>query len=74
MFLQILTIRTLSAVCDESRNVASKNTRRKILKFSMQVLLLFCCFNAPHLIIYVLREIIEKELNSYKKFLVEFFQ
>ena len=72
-FLQILTIRTSSAVCDESRTVASENTKRKITKFSMQILLLFCCFNAPHLIIYVLREFIEKELNSYQKSLVEFF-
>ena len=73
MFLQILTIQISSAVCDESRTVASKNTRRKILKFSMQILLLFCCFNAPHLIIYVLRKIIEKQLNSYKRFWLNFF-
>ena len=72
-FLQILTIRTSSTICDESRTVASENTKRKITKFSMQILLLFCCFNALHLIIYVLREFIEKELNSYQKSLVEFF-
>ena len=72
-FLQILTIRTSSTICDESRTVASENTKRKITKFSMQILLLFYCFNAPHLVFYVLREFIEKELNSYQKSLVEFF-
>ena len=72
-FLQFLTIRTSSAVCDESRTVASENTKKKITKFSMQILLLFCCFNAPHLIIYVLREIIENKLNNHKRFFVEFF-
>ena len=34
-FLQFLTIRTSSAVCDESRTVASENTKKKITKFSM---------------------------------------
>ena len=72
-FLQILATRTSSAVFDESRTVASENTKKKITKFNMQILLLLCCFSVPYLIIYVLREFIENELNNRKKFFVEFF-
>ena len=44
VFLQILTMRTSNAVCNESRIAASRNTDKKITKLSMQVMLLFCCF------------------------------
>ena len=57
-FLQILAIRTSVAVYDESTTVGSENTKKKITKLSTQILLLFCCFSTPHLIIYVLHEII----------------
>ena len=57
-FLQILAIRTSVAVYDESTTVGSENTKKKITKLSTQILLLFCCFSTPHLIIYILHEII----------------
>ena len=50
VFLQILTMRTSNAVCNESRINTSRNTDKKITKLSMQVMLLFCCFTSPQLI------------------------
>ena len=73
VFLQILTMRTSNAVCNESRINASRNTDKKITKLSMQVMLLFCCFTSPQLIMYVLREFIQDKLNGNEKSLVDFF-
>ena len=42
----------IKAVWDESRTVATKSTNKKITRLSMQIMLLFCRFNAPHLIMY----------------------
>lgn len=72
IFLQILTIRTSSALCNESRISASEVTNKKITKLSLQIMVLFCCFNAPHFIIYFLREIIQDELNDHGKSWVDF--
>ena len=73
VFLQILTMRTSNAVCNESRITASRNTDKKITKLSMQVMLLFCCFTSPQLIMYVLREFIQDKLNGNEKSLIDFF-
>ena len=72
VFLQILTMRTSNAVCNESRIAASRNTDKKITKLSMQVMLLFCCFTTPQLIMYVSREFIQDKLNGIEKSFVDF--
>ena len=73
IFLQLLTMRTSNVVCNESRITASGNTSKKIAKLSMRIMLLFCGFITPHLLIYVSREIIEDKLNEHEKSLVDFF-
>ena len=67
IFLQVLTMRTSNAVCNESRIANSRNINRKITKLSMQIMLLFCCFTTPQLIMYVLREFMQDRLNDYEK-------
>ena len=64
IFLQVLTMRTSS---QESRIDNSRNINRKITKLSMQIMLLFCCFTTPQLIMYVLREFMQDILNDYEK-------
>ena len=39
----------------------------------MRIMLLFCGFITPHLLIYVLREIIQDKLNEHEKSWVDFF-
>ena len=73
ILLQILTIRKSKAVCNESRIDASRKTNKKITRLSMQIMLLFCCFTTPQLMMYVLRELMLDKLNDYEKSLVDFF-
>ena len=73
ILLQILTIRTSNTVCNESRIDASRKTNKKITRLSMQIMLLFCCFTTPQLMMYVLREFMLDRLNDYEKSLVDFF-
>ena len=73
LYLQILTMRTSSAVFNESRITASENIDKKISKLSMRIMLLFCCFMVPHLIMFVSREFIRDRLNEDEKSLVDFF-
>ena len=73
IFLQLLTMRTSSAVYNESRITASGNTSKKIAKLSMRIMLLFSGFITPHLFIYVSREIIQDKLNEHEKSLADFF-
>lgn len=72
-FLQILTIRTSNAVWDESRTAATESTNKKITRLSVQIMLLFCRFSAPHLIMYFLREIIQVKFSDYGKSWIDFF-
>ena len=39
----------------------------------MRIMLLFCCFMVPHLIMFVSREFIRDRLNEDEKSLVDFF-
>ena len=73
IFLQLLTMRTSNAVYNESRITTSENTSKKIAELSMRIMLLFCGFITPHLLIYVLREIIQDKLNEHEKTWVDFF-
>ena len=73
IYLQILTMRTSSAVFNESRITASEIINKKISKLSMRIMLLFCCFMVPHLIMFVSREFIQDRLNEYEKSFVDFF-
>ena len=73
IYLQILTMRTSSAVFNESRITASEIINKKISKLSMRIMLLFCCFMLPHLIMFVSREFIRDRLNEYEKSFVDFF-
>ena len=72
IFLQILTIRSSNALHNESTVVASSSTNKKIAKFSMRIMLLLCFFITPHQIIYVVRGIIQDQLNDSGKAVVEF--
>ena len=71
IFLQILTIRSSNALHNESTVVASSSTNKKIAKFSMRIMLLLCFFITPHQIIYVIRGIIQDQLNDSGKAVVE---
>ena len=74
IFLEVLTMRTSNAVCNKSTIAASRNTDKKITKLSMQIMLLFCCFTTPQLIMYVLREFMQDILNDfYEKSSIGFF-
>ena len=73
IYLQILTMRTSSAVFNESRITASESIDKKISKLSMRIMLLFCCFMVPYLIMFVSREFIQDRLNEYEKSFVDFF-
>ena len=73
ILLQILTIQKSKAVCNESRIDASRKTNKKITRLSMQIMLLFCCFTTPQLMIYILREFMLDKLNDYEKSLADFF-
>ena len=72
IYLQILTMRTSSTVFNESRITASEIINKKISKLSMRIMLLFCCFMLPHLIMFVSREFIRDRLNEYEKSSVDF--
>ena len=73
IYLQILTMRTSSAIFNESTVTTSESIDKKISKLSMQIMLLFCCFIVPHVIMFVLREFIRDRLSEYEKSLVDFF-
>ena len=72
IFLQILTICSSNALHNESRVVASSSTSKKITKFSVRIMLLLCFFVTPHQIIYVVRDIVQDQLNDSGKSVVEF--
>ena len=73
IFLQILTIWASSAIFNGSRIAITARIDKQITKLSMRVMLLFCCFTAPHVIMHVLSDFTRDKLNDYEKSLVDFF-
>ena len=72
IFLQILIICSSNDLHNESRVIASSSTNKKVTKFSMRIMLLLCFFITPHQIIYVVRDIVQDQLNDSGKSVVEF--
>ena len=57
-FFQIKTIKTSNALQNQSTIVISNRINKKISKLSMQMMILSCIFTSPHLVLYIVREII----------------
>ena len=58
IYLQILTMRTSSAIFNESSITAAESINKKISKLCMRIMLFFCCFTLPHVVMFVLSEFI----------------
>ena len=72
ILLQILTIRRSRAVQRES-TVGESNFNRKIVKLSTRIMLLFCFFVTPFIIILnILRNIDQDKLNDNHKSILQF--
>ena len=71
-FFQIKTIKTSNALQNQSTIVISNRINKKISKLSMQMMILSCIFTSPHLVLYIVREIIVDQLNDYERSIVEF--
>ena len=71
-FLQIKTIKTSNALQNQSTIVASNRINKKISKLSMPMMILFCIFTSPHILLYIVREITVDQLNDYERSIVEF--
>ena len=72
-FLQIKTIQTSNTLKNQSTMVALRRINKKISKLSKQIMIFFCIFTTPHIVLYTVREIIVDQLNGYKRSIVEFF-
>ena len=72
IILQIKTISTSNALHDESIATASEKISKRVTKLSMRIMLLLCLFLTPHLVMSVLREIIQDQLNVDDRSILEF--
>ena len=72
ILLQIKTIKTSSVLQNQSTVVISNRINKKISKLSLQIMILLCIFTAPHLGVYIVREIIVDDLNDYERSIIEF--
>ena len=66
--LQIKTISTSNALHHES---ISEKISQRVTKLSMQIMLLLCLFLTPHLVLSVLRELIQDQLNVDDRSILE---
>ena len=57
-FFQIKTIKTSNALQNQSTIIILNRINKKISKLSMQMMILFCIFTSPHLVLYIVWEII----------------
>ena len=72
IILQIKTISTSNALHHESIATASEKISQRVTKLSMQIMLLLCLFLTPHLVLSVLRELIQDQLNVDDRSILEF--
>ena len=72
IILQIKTISTSNPLHDESIATASGKISKRVTKLSMRIMLFLCFFLTSHLVMSVLREIIQDQLNVDDRSIIEF--
>ena len=72
-FLQIKPIQISNTLNNQSTVASLRGINKNISKLSMQIMILLCIFTTPHIVVYIVREIISDQLSDYKRSIIEFF-
>ena len=72
-FLQIKPIQISNTLNNQSTVASLRGINKNISKLSMQIMILLCIFTTPHIVVYIVREIIADQLSDYKRSIIEYF-
>ena len=72
-FLQIKPIQISNTLNNQSTVASLRGINKNISKLSMQIMILLCILTTPHIVVYIVREIIAHQLSDYKRSIIEIF-